>query len=76
MTEMILNADILPEPLLGLVHTDRIMVREADGIISIIPIEKNEPVDYIAKLRGSCSDGRLTVEKFLAQKHADKELDL
>jgi hypothetical protein len=74
-TEPNLNTNILPEPLLKLVCTKQIKVRETDGIISIIPIKKDESVDYIAKLRGSCSDGKLTVDKFLAQKRADKELE-
>jgi hypothetical protein len=75
MTEMILNTCVLPEPLLELIHTETVKVCEADGIISLVPIEKVEPIDYIAKLRGSCADGKLTVKKFLAQKHADKELE-
>lgn len=74
MNDMILNASTLPEPLLRLVRTDRVRVREADGVISLIPVE--ESIDYITKLRGSCSDGKLTVDKFLAQKHADMELEL
>jgi hypothetical protein len=76
MTEMILNSDILPEPIFELVHTERIKVREVDGVISIIPAENAESVDYIGKLKGSCSDGKLTVEKFLAQKRADKESEI
>ena len=38
MHEMILNTNILPEPLFGLIHTDKIRVCEANGELRIIPI--------------------------------------
>ena len=74
MTDMIMNSDILPEPLLSLVHTRKIRVRESDGVISISPIDENG--EALAKVRGCCADGRLTSEKFMAWKRAEKELEL
>ena len=49
-------------------------VKEVDGEIRLIPVE--EPIDYIAKLRGSLAAYlKLSVDKFLERKRADKELD-
>ena len=74
MTDMIINADILPEPLFSLVQTDKIRVLEDDGIITMTPIK--EEFDCTAEIRGMYSDKKLTLDKFLEWKHADKELDL
>jgi len=74
MTESIMNTNALPEILLKLITTDKVRVMEIDGEIRLIPLQ--EPIDYIAKLRGSLAAYReMSVDKFLARKHADKELD-
>ena len=70
---MIINAEILPEPLFSLVQTEKVHVRENDGIIIMTPIK--EEIDCTAELYGVCSDGKLTLDKFLEWKHADKELE-
>jgi hypothetical protein len=71
MPDMILDASILPEPLLKLVDTDRVRVRKTDGVITMTPIEKD--MAHITKLRGSLSDGKLTVDKFLEWTREDSE---
>ena len=43
MQEMILNTNILPEPLFGLIQTDKIRVYEADGELRIIPVPQMKP---------------------------------
>jgi hypothetical protein len=73
MTDMILETSILPEPLFKLVDTDRVRVRKADGVITMSPIEKD--MTHITKLRGSLSDGKLTVDKFLEWTREDSELE-
>ena len=74
MTDMIINADILPEPLFSLVQAEKIRVLENDGIITMTPIK--EEFDCTAEIRGMYSDKKLTLDKFLEWKHADKELEL
>ena len=74
MTEMIINADTLPEALFSLVQTEKIRVLENDGIITMTPFR--EEFDCTAELYGVCSDGKLTLDKFLEWKRADKELEL
>ena len=73
MTEMIINADILPEPLFSLVQAEKIRVLENAGIITMTPIK--EEFDCTAEVRGMYSDKKLTLDKFLEWKHADKELE-
>ena len=63
MSEMILNTNTLPEPLFGLVGTDKVRVSKFDSTIVMIPIK--EDIDYIEELYGSCADSGLTVDKFL-----------
>ena len=48
-------------------------MREADGVITMTPIE--ETFDCTAEVFGMYSDGKLSVDKFLEQKHAEKELE-
>ena len=38
MRDMILNTSILPEPLLRLIHTEKMRVREANGELRITPV--------------------------------------
>jgi len=75
MTEMILNSNTLPEPLLLLVRSEKVKVNEENGKITLTPIpEYDNRGDY--PLRGSAADCGFTVEEFLARKRAEKELEL
>jgi len=71
MTEMVLNAKTLPEPLFRLIRTDRVKVNESDGVISLTPIAETKKG---CPLRGIATDSNLTVDKFLAMTHDDKEM--
>jgi hypothetical protein len=73
MSDMILDASILPEPLFKLVETDRVRVHKADGIITMSPVK--EDINVIDKLYGSLAGGNLTVDKFLEWTREDKELE-
>ena len=72
MTELVLSTSTLPEPLLRLIKTERVKVREADGEIRLTPITnagKGFP------LRGLCADGKLSSYAFMERKQAEKELE-
>ena len=74
MVEMVLNTSTLPEPLIRLIHTEKVRVNETGGIIQLMPIK--EDVDCTIGLRGMLSDfPEMSVDKFLERKHADKELE-
>ena len=73
MTEVLLNTNTLPEPLLKLIHSKKVRVRELDGIITMTPIE--DDFDCTAEIFGMYTDGKMSIDKFLEQKHAGKALE-
>jgi phosphatidylserine decarboxylase len=73
MSDMILDANILPEPLFRLVDTDKVRVRKTDGVITMSPV--TEDINAIDELYGSLAGGNLTVDKFLKWTREDKELE-
>jgi hypothetical protein len=42
MTDMILDANTLPEPLFKLARSEKVHVHETDGVITMSPIEESE----------------------------------
>jgi len=76
MAETILQARILPEPILRFIHTDKVRIRESKGVVHVIPVEEpSKPTSHCPFL-GLYTDGKLTVEGFLAQRREDMELEL
>ena len=73
VNEIIINTDILPEPLLSLADSQKLSVKKDAGIITLSPA--GEGIDYITMLEGSCDDGKLTVAKHFEWKREDKEYD-
>ena len=73
MSELVLNTNTLPEPLVRLFHVEKVRVRESGGVVSLIPVTEG---DLYCPLRGLAADSNLTVEKFLAMTHDEKEIGL
>ena len=73
MTEMILNTRALPEPLFRMIHTEKVKVREEYGEIRLTPVRET---DNDCPLLGMFADGKISVDKFIANKKAEKELEL
>ena len=71
MNDLILNTSVLPEPLLRMVRTDKVRVREADGVITMTPVE--EPDCPLLGLLADYED--YTLDAFLKRKHSEKELE-
>ena len=71
MTELVLNTNTLPEPLLRLISSEKVKVNESNGIINLVPILE---IKDDCPLRGIAADSKLTVEKFLAMTHDEKEI--
>ena len=75
MTETVMNTKALSKILSKLITTEKVRVKETDGIIQLMPIMENE--DCTIGLRGLFANyPEMSVDKFLERKHADKELDL
>ena len=75
MVEMILPANILPEPIFSLVRTEKVMIREFNDEIHLIPIKDLTKSKSILPILGMYTDGKLTVDGYLEQKRIDKELE-
>ena len=73
MAEMVLQAKILPEPLLELIPTEKIKVRKINGEVHLIPIKEEAKT---CPLLGMYTDGKLTIDKYLEWKLEDKELEI
>ena len=72
MNDLILNASVLPEPLLRMIRTDKVRVRETDGVITMMPVE-----DVSCPLLGLLADYEdYTLDSFLKRKHAEKGLEI
>ena len=75
MTDTIMNTTALPEILLQLINTEKVRVKESDGIIQLMPVKEN--IDITIGLRGILAGyDEMSVDKFLERKRADAELDL
>ena len=75
MIEMVLDTSTLPEPLLRLIPTKKVRVKESDGIIQLVPFK--DSADCTIGLRGILAGyDDMSVDKFLERMRTDKELDL
>ena len=75
MPETVMNTTALPEILFRLIPTEKVRVKEIDGIIQLMPVKEN--TDCTIGLRGILAGyDDMSVDKFLERKRADKELDL
>ena len=75
MTGMVLQSRILPEPIFRLVRTDKVMVREFNGEVHLIPMEDSGKPKSILPILGMYKDGKLTVDGYLSGKYSDKGLE-
>ena len=73
MSEMVLSVKTLSEALFELIPTEKVKIRQSNGVISLIPLRdaaKNE-----CPLLGLTAGSSLTVDKFLAMTQEDKLLE-
>ncbi|MCL2388023.1 MAG: hypothetical protein FWC89_10820 [Defluviitaleaceae bacterium] len=73
MPEMVLSVSSLQETLFKMIPTERVKLRQNDGIISLIPFR--EVTKDECPLLGIAADSTLTVDKFLAMTREDKLLE-
>lgn len=73
MSEVVLSVSALQEKLFEMIPTERVKLRQNDGIISLIPF--NEITNDECPLLGIAADSNLTVENFLAMTREDKLLE-
>ena len=74
MAESVINTKSLPDVLFRLIPTEKVRVREIDGVIQLMPVK--ETTDCTIGLRGMfAAYPEMSVDKFLERKHADKKLE-
>ena len=71
MNDLVLNTNTLPEPLFRLIRSEKVKVNEANGIVNLIPVLE---INDDCPLRGLAADSKLTVDRFLAMTHDEKEI--
>jgi len=75
MSEQVMSTDALPAFILKTLRVDKVLVRESNNVVTIIPVVEN--TDCTVGLRGILADcPEMSLEKFIERKHADKEFDL
>jgi hypothetical protein len=73
MADMILDVQILPEPIFSKIHTNKVKIHEENGSIILTPFSEEKP--HFEHLIGIFSDGKMSIDNFLLQKQLDKELE-
>jgi hypothetical protein len=55
-----------------MIRTAQIQIHETDRGIILMPVENNQSLVAIKKARGIYTDGKLTVDRFLAEKRLEE----
>jgi hypothetical protein len=72
METMVINREILPEPIFSYIQSEKIRIFEENGNIVLSPL-KNKP--NINELFGMFNDGKLSSYDFIKQKAIEKEME-
>jgi hypothetical protein len=75
MTETIMLTKVFPEAIAELIPTEKVRIQKVDNIIQLVPMK--EKTDCTRRLRGmfaGCPE--LSVDRYLEEKRAEKELEL
>ncbi|MCL1829253.1 MAG: hypothetical protein FWG32_07135 [Oscillospiraceae bacterium] len=70
MTETVMNTKAFPDILFKLIPTERVCVKEMNGVIQLIPVIESAD----CPLLGLTADSGLTVDRFLAMTHNETEM--
>jgi hypothetical protein len=74
MTEMVLDVQTLPENIFSRISTKKVKVYEENGTITLTPFSEEKPC--FEHLIGIFSDGKISIDDFLAEKQQEKELEI
>ena len=79
MTEIIMDIDAIHSYLITTLRTEKVKVREADRIITIMPMDNTESEKEIKKFScpflGVAVGSNLTVDKFLELKRGERDAE-
>ena len=74
MESMIIDREILPEPIFSYIHSEKIKVFKENGNVILSPVV--EKYSILEKAFGMFSDGKLSSEKFIKEKEIEKEMGI
>jgi hypothetical protein len=74
MTEMVLDVQTLPENIFSKITTQKVKVYEENGTITLTPFSEEKP--RFDHLIGMFSDGKISIDDFLAEKQRERELEI
>ena len=75
MTDSVMSTTALPEILLKLIKTEKVQIKESDGVIQLMPVKAS--YDCTIGLRSILAGyDEMSVDKFLERRRTDTELDL
>jgi hypothetical protein len=72
MESIIIDREILPEPIISYFNTKKIKIFEENGNVIFSPISNKPNLD---ELVGMFSDGKLSSENFIKQKAIEREME-
>ena len=72
MESMVIDREILPEPIFSCIHSEKIRVFEENGNIILSPLKTKPDVN---ELFGMFCDGKLSSEDFIKEKAIEKEME-
>ena len=71
MSETVVSVQAMTDILMNLVKTKMVKIREANGVVTLIPIKEQEE----CSLYGFLGEGKFSTERYFEQKRLDKELE-
>jgi len=72
MQSIVIDRNILPEPIISCFHSEKIRMFEEDGKIVLSPLKINPNVN---ELFGMFNDGKLSSEDFIKEKELEKGME-
>ncbi|MDR0568447.1 MAG: hypothetical protein LBG87_04510 [Spirochaetaceae bacterium] len=72
MESMVIDRQILPEPIFSYIHSEKIRIFKENGNVILSPL-KNKP--DINELFGMFTDGKLSSDDFIKQNAFEKEME-
>jgi hypothetical protein len=69
---MVIDRQILPEPIISYIRSEKIIIFEEDGNIVLSPLKVNPNVN---ELFGMFNDGKLSSKDFIKEKRIEKEME-
>jgi hypothetical protein len=72
MESIVIDRQILPEPIFSYIHSEKIRIFEENGSIILSPLKSRPDIN---ELFGMFSDGKLSSEEFIKQKAIEKGIE-